>query len=172
MDTASGRDAVDTQWADATLVFEGTVTDIPGASEIVTSGDGIVISGPRPAVEKYLERISVPIAALLEVSSAPAKARPDPVARFQELADTWLKDSAHLSSTNKMAMLWSYQEIIGLGPDAVPLILERLRKEPDHWFWALRAITGANPVSPEHVGRVEDMARDWIRWGEENGMLD
>lgn len=173
-DTASSADVGNTPWARATLVFGDSATDVPGASETVTDGDGIVISGPRPAVEKYLERAFVPIAALLEVFPAPSGARrvPDDTRRrFQELADTWLKESGHLSSTNKMAMLSSYQQIIGLGPGAVPLLLARLREEPNHWFWALKAITGANPVSPEHVGRVRDMAEDWIRWGQESGIL-
>jgi hypothetical protein len=33
-----------------------------------------------------------------------------------------------------MAMLPPYQQIIGMGPPAVPLILEELRREPDQWF--------------------------------------
>jgi len=173
-DTASSTDAGNTPWASATLVFGDTDNDVHGASESITGGDGIVIDGSRPAVEKYLERAFVPIAALLEVHPAPSEVRQVPIStrkRFQELADRWLEESAHLSSINKMAMLSSYQQIIGLGPDAAPLILEHLRQEPSHWFWALQAITGVNPVSPEHAGRVRDMAEDWIRWGQEHGML-
>lgn len=33
-----------------------------------------------------------------------------------------------------------------MGEAAVPLILRDLEHQPDHWFWALREITQANPV--------------------------
>ena len=59
----------------------------------------------------------------------------------------------------------AYQSIIGMGQDAVPLILDEMSNQPDHWFWALRAITGANPCPPEHVGDVTAMTRDWLSWG-------
>jgi len=91
--------------------------------------------------------------------------------RFERLAEAWERDSAHLSSPIKMAMLSSYQEIIGMGPDAVTLILERLSSHPDHWFWALRAITGVDPVSSENVGRIDKMAEEWLRWGKQNGII-
>ena len=58
-----------------------------------------------------------------------------------------------------------------MGPDIVPLILEELEREPDQWFWALKAITDADPVSPEHTGAVELMAVDWLRWGREQGFV-
>jgi hypothetical protein len=51
------------------------------------------------------------------------------------------------------------------------MILEELRREPDHWFWALEAITLANPVPPEAGGKVEEMARAWIEWGIREGYI-
>jgi hypothetical protein len=68
-------------------------------------------------------------------------------------------------------MLRPYQRIIGMGPPAVSLILEELRREPDHWFWALEAITEENPVPPEAMGKVRLMAEVWTRWGEEQGLI-
>ncbi len=44
-----------------------------------------------------------------------------------------------------------------------------LEQKPDHWFWALRAITGDNPVKSEHRGRMKLMAEAWIQWGKEHG---
>ena len=29
-----------------------------------------------------------------------------------------------------------------MGKQALPLIFEELRRKPNHWFWALNAITG------------------------------
>lgn len=52
-----------------------------------------------------------------------------------------------------MAMLPSCQRIIGMGPVVVPLILEELRREPDHWFWALEMLTEDDPVPPKPGAR-------------------
>jgi hypothetical protein len=70
-----------------------------------------------------------------------------------------------------MAMHPAYQEIIGMGRDALPLILFELERKVDHWFWALRSITGIDPVRPEHRGDLNAMAADWIRWGSNQGIL-
>lgn len=63
----------------------------------------------------------------------------------------------------------AYQAIIGLGEPAVPLVLKELEQQPDRWFAALRAITGANPVREEDCGDVTRMAESWIEWGRANG---
>lgn len=91
--------------------------------------------------------------------------------RFRRLAAEWKEQSRFLSNSAQMAMLRPYQRIIGMGPPAVPLILEELRREPDHWFWALEAITEEDPVPPEAMGKVRLMAQAWIRWGEEQGLI-
>jgi len=70
-----------------------------------------------------------------------------------------------------MALLKPYQEIIGMGKPAVPLILEELQNEPDQWFWALEAITSENPVPPEAAGQVRLMAEAWINWGKQHGLI-
>ena len=91
--------------------------------------------------------------------------------RFQRLASEWKERSKYLSNTAQMAMLKPYQRIIGMGENAVPLILEELKREPDHWFWALEMITEEDPVPPEAAGRVIQMAQAWIEWGKEKGYL-
>lgn len=91
--------------------------------------------------------------------------------RFRELLQCWKEDVGLLSSVTEMAMHPAYQQIIGLGRSVVPLILRELEKEPDHWFWALKAITGADPVKPAQRGRVKDMTDAWLRWGREEGLL-
>mgnify|MGYP003394584209 CR=1 FL=1 len=48
---------------------------------------------------------------------------------FRELADQWKRESRLLSSTTEMSMLPSYQQIIGLGPAALPCILDELEQE-------------------------------------------
>ena len=91
--------------------------------------------------------------------------------RFEELRDDWKSKTRHLSNTAQISLVFSYQNIIGLGPAAVPLILAELQKEPDHWFWALEAITGQNPVSKDAAGNMQASAEAWIQWGRKNGHL-
>lgn len=91
--------------------------------------------------------------------------------RFQDLRDDWKAKTRHLSNTAQISLVFSYQKIIGLGPAAVPLILKELEKEPDHWFWALEAITGENPVSKDDSGDIQAAADAWLEWGRKNGSL-
>ena len=91
--------------------------------------------------------------------------------RFLRLASEWKDQSRYLSNTAQMAMLRPYQRIIGIGPPAVPLILEELQREPDHWFWALESITEQDPVPPEAAGKVRLMAQAWVQWGKRQGLL-
>jgi hypothetical protein len=91
--------------------------------------------------------------------------------RFQRLAAEWKEKSRYFSNTAQMAMLPSYQRIIGMGWDAVPLILEELQREPDQWFWALESITEENPVPREAAGKVRLMAQAWVEWGKQHGFI-
>lgn len=91
--------------------------------------------------------------------------------RFRTLVAAWREECGMLSSTTQKAMHPAYQQIIGMGSDVLPLIFEQLDEAPGHWFWALRAITGEDPVSREDVGYVSQMAEAWLRWGRERGYL-
>jgi hypothetical protein len=92
-------------------------------------------------------------------------------ATFQKLAARWRLDRSKnlYSSVQAIAMHPAYQRIIGFGPDAVPLILAELEREPDHWFWALHAITGAQPVPAKSRGNIDKMAKAWVAWGKKHG---
>ena len=63
----------------------------------------------------------------------------EPLARFRTLVQQWRQDTAHLSNIGKKALHPAYQEIIGMGERAVPLLLAELKRVPDDWFWALHA---------------------------------
>jgi hypothetical protein len=88
---------------------------------------------------------------------------------FQSLVRQWREERGPSSSTTDLAMCPSYQRIIGLGPAVVPLLLRELERAPDHWFWALKAVTGADPVPIASRGKVREMARLWLDWGREQG---
>ena len=90
---------------------------------------------------------------------------------FEDLKADWKDRTRYMSNSAQMAAVRSYQRIIGLGPAALPLILQELDRETDHWFWALEAISGENPVPADQSGRVEEMAKAWIDWGRERGYV-
>ena len=56
-----------------------------------------------------------------------------------------------------------------MGNYAVPLILSELKRKPGHWFWALKAVTGEDPVLPEQRGRIKEMTKAWLQWGHRQG---
>jgi hypothetical protein len=92
--------------------------------------------------------------------------------RFAELGATWREERGATSSLTDMVLSPSYQRVISLGRAVVPYILAELSRKPDHWFWALTAITGADPVPPEAAGDVRAMTKAWIKWGDEEGLVD
>lgn len=91
--------------------------------------------------------------------------------KFDRLAATWRYYNNTMSSVSEMALLSSYQEIIGMGEVAIPLILDELVNRPNHWFWALRSITGENPIKPEDRGNIPKMTEAWLEWGRQNGYI-
>ncbi len=92
-------------------------------------------------------------------------------AEFQSLARQWKEACGLLSSTSAMVADPAYQAIIELGQPVVPLLLRELEKEPVHWFEALKAITGEDPVSPKDWGNISAMASAWLAWGRERNLL-
>jgi hypothetical protein len=89
--------------------------------------------------------------------------------RFGDLVTVWKRERGPYSSSAQLAEHPAYQEIIGMGPEVVPLLLSELERVPDHWFRALHALTGADPVSPECSGKIRAMADAWLCWGREQG---
>lgn len=90
---------------------------------------------------------------------------------FARLAARWKERAAIHSDTRRTAMFPEYQRIIGMGPAVLPLILESLQRETDHWFWALESITGEDPVPPEDRGSIRKMADAWVAWGRDQGLI-
>ena len=88
--------------------------------------------------------------------------------RFAKLAREWKSDTQLFSSLTNITEHPAYQEIIKMGIYALPYIFEELDREPGHWFSALNAITGANPIKPDHRGRMALMTADWQAWRRKN----
>ncbi len=66
---------------------------------------------------------------------------------FRRLADTWLADVGFASDKRTLVTHPSDLQIIGLGPQAVRLLLRERQRSPNHWLWALRAITREDPAA-------------------------
>ncbi len=86
-------------------------------------------------------------------------------AEFERLAAEWKQETEHLSSVVAIAEHRAYQEIIGMGNEAIPFILRDLEESSSQWFWALRSITGESPVRSEDRGDVDAMTAAWLDWG-------
>jgi hypothetical protein len=91
--------------------------------------------------------------------------------KFDRLANEWRRNTAFSSSINDIVLDANYQQIIGMGVVALPLILNELKGAPEHWFWALAAITGANPAESEPDGDIQAAADAWVRWGKNRGII-
>jgi hypothetical protein len=94
--------------------------------------------------------------------------------RFQKLVSAWKTERGVRSSITEVAMCAPYQEIVGMGPDVVPLILAQLQSEgaqPDQWFWALKLITRADPVNDGDRGNFQKMSQSWLAWATQEGYV-
>lgn len=100
-----------------------------------------------------------------------SRAKNNLAVQFYDLKEEWEAETGHLSSITEIAMNTAYQRIIGMGHAAIPYILSEVRIRPGHWFWALKAITGEDPVLPEQRGRIKQMAEAWLEWGRQQGYL-
>ena len=93
---------------------------------------------------------------------------------FREHAERWKEETGHLSSVTKMIAHPSYLRIIALAKystnyELERLLLNELAAEPDHWFDALTAITGENPVEPQYD--FDQSVNAWIEWGHRKGII-
>ena len=87
---------------------------------------------------------------------------------FSKQKEIWLSETKYLSSISEIVNNKAHQEIISMGNIAIPLIFKDLRESNNFWFYALKELTGENPVRPEHRGIIPAMKEDWLKWEEEN----
>lgn len=90
--------------------------------------------------------------------------------QFRHLAEIVREECAHLSSIREVVMHSAYQQIVGMGPQVLPLLLRELEDRQGHWFWALRAIVKEDPVRSDHQGVVAEMTKDWLNWAHRKGL--
>lgn len=93
-------------------------------------------------------------------------------ARFRWLADEWSAKTMHISSVSDLMNDARYQQIIGLGWDVLPFMLDDLQKKKRFWFPALAAITGVRPFDPADLSSPRRMTEAWLNWGRRKGLID
>jgi len=151
----------------------GRLVEQDNGNSLVSVPSGEVLLMPSSGVQDYSTENTahVPGQAVGEEdrfrSTMPARDAVE--SQFQDLVAQWKEQRAFMSSPVDMALLPAYQRIIGMGPAAVPLLLRELEREPDHWFWALKAITGADPAGSASRGVIAEIAHSWLEWGKAQG---
>jgi len=88
---------------------------------------------------------------------------------FRESANHWKSETVHLSSVAKMISRPSYLRIVGLGKPVLPFLIKELIDSPDHWFAALEAITGDNPVP--NRATFDQAVQSWAEWWSQHQQL-
>jgi len=81
---------------------------------------------------------------------------------FELLADRWKRETGRFSIVQQKILHPAYQEIIGMGERALPMLIREIQTAPSHWFWALRAIARDNPAQGKAT--IEEAVTAWTRW--------
>lgn len=99
--------------------------------------------------------------------------RPEPTpadrVKFNALARRWVREAEGISVHSRAVMHRAYQQIIGMGPVAIPLLLEALEDQPDHWMWALSILVNEDPA--KHARTFQQARAEWLKWGHRKGYL-
>ena len=105
-------------------------------------------------------------------SFQPRKERKSDLAeQFNSLAKQWKRETAIVGHLSKIVMHPSYQRIMAMGPDVIPLILQEMSQESAHWFWALHNLVPAGEDPAEGTTTIRDARRAWLDWGKKNNLL-
>jgi hypothetical protein len=75
-----------------------------------------------------------------------------------------------MSSTSDMVAHPAFEEIVGMGPAVIPLLLQELERDrAGHWHRLLRRIVGVDPVPSADRGDIDKAATAWLQWGKAQG---
>jgi hypothetical protein len=106
------------------------------------------------------------------------QANSDLECRLRQEAEKWELETRHLSSPLQRMMHPSYQAILGMSAetqnnrrDVIRFMLHDLKSNHRDWFLALSYLTQHNPISTKDYGKTSKMVAAWVKWGEEQGLL-
>ncbi|WP_156777979.1 hypothetical protein [Chlorobium ferrooxidans] len=89
--------------------------------------------------------------------------------RFAELADQWEEETRYSSKMRDIINNPSYVKIKMLGKGVIPMILQRLQRNRNYWFDALKYISATDPTKGRQVDDIDQLADIWIEWGDAYG---
>lgn len=92
--------------------------------------------------------------------------------QFENLYGLWQGRIGSRSKVSEINSYPEYLEIIAMGTEVVPLISEKMRWNPDHWFVALEAILGKSPANPDGLDEnnhsdMEPLTNLWLKFLED-----
>jgi hypothetical protein len=89
--------------------------------------------------------------------------------RFQRLLERWKAETSHISRRDLVYLHEAYQQIIGMGKEALPFIFRELEQNGGRWFWALKSITLHEPFKGERGISQQRVTQAWLEWAREHG---
>jgi hypothetical protein len=91
---------------------------------------------------------------------------------FHAMVSEWELATGLTSDLTEMSAHPAFRRIVDSGRAAIPFLLRELKADPSFLVLALGEITGENPVPRSAKGKVKEMAKAWLAWGERNGYCD
>lgn len=85
--------------------------------------------------------------------------------RFLQLASDWSNETRNVSSLTALASHPKYRQIVNLGWDVVPYLIEDLQNNKRYWLPALDEITGIRPYDSADEGNSKIIIDAWVKWG-------
>ncbi len=89
--------------------------------------------------------------------------------KITELNSKWQKETALMSDINQVLENRNFKEIVDIGKDAIPVILNEIDINPGPLVWALNIITKSkiseNPIP------LEESCKLWVLWGESEKII-
>lgn len=137
--------------------------------EVTSDTNGVVSYDSVASARKGCTELDILEQLLVQLRSEISLRNTDPQLVFEALASEWKEQVGGSSFVAEKTRHPAYHKIIEMGQVVVPFLLRELEQKPTHWFEALKAITGENPVQPEQRGRTKQMAQAWLKWGREQG---
>ncbi|HEY9613032.1 hypothetical protein, partial [Allocoleopsis sp.] len=137
--------------------------------KVTSDTNGVVTYDSVASASKGVTELGILEQLLVQLRGEISLRKADPQLAFETLASEWKEQVGGSSFVVEKTNHPAYQKIIEMGSVVVPFLLRELEQKPTHWFEALKAITGANPVQPEQRGRTKQMAQAWLQWGREQG---
>ncbi len=88
--------------------------------------------------------------------------------RFYGLRDQWQKETSHMSMSSQIVAHPAYREIVGMGREVVPWIIEDIKFNGTTFWWtALYEILKKGPHVPDYArGKVRLLNEMWLAWYE------